>query len=38
MTSDRPDEPGVANARYSAQVERLQAQDWLRLSQGDGDG
>ena len=38
MTSEQPDEPGVANARYSAQVERLQAQDWLRLSQGDGDG
>ena len=35
MTSDQPDEPGVANARYVAQVERLQAQDWL--NQGDDD-
>lgn len=33
MTCETPDEPGVANARYAAEVERLQAQDWL--SQGD---
>ena len=35
MTRSQPDEPGVANARYSAEVERLQAQDWL--SQGGDD-
>ena len=35
MTRSPPDEPGVANARYAAEVERLQAQDWM--SQGDDD-
>ena len=35
MTSDQPDEPAVTNARYAAEVERLQAQDWL--SQGGDD-
>ena len=35
MTSDQPDDPAVTNARYAAEVERLQAQDWM--SQGDDD-
>ena len=35
MTRDQPDAPGVANARYAAEVERLQAQDWL--NQGGAD-
>ena len=32
MTRTEQDDPAVANARYVAQLERLQAQDWL--SQG----
>ena len=28
-----PDDPAVTTARYAAQVERLQAQDWLSLGQ-----
>ena len=35
MNTDQPDEPGVANARYAAEVERLQAKDWM--SQGNDD-
>ena len=35
MTSSQPGAPGVANARCAAEVERLQAQDWL--SQGDDE-
>lgn len=36
MASQQPDDPEVANARYAAQVERLQAQDWLSFGD-DGE-